>query len=214
MASTALNTSLGKENVPPVMTAPLAFSRQPTLPGIETSHLPSNPMQLSVTGSASSDSLSSVDNMRPSKRQRTADAQREFNEDFCKMLVATGSAWNFANNPEVRHFFGKWTPGVIVPDRRTLSGPVLDGLVTKVENVMKVNWNGKLAMGQCDGWKNTAKQSVVASVVTVASQVCFSRSINNCYRLMKTHPIGLSTANAQCVCRSKKRGGVIEVSPI
>ncbi|KAI9507558.1 hypothetical protein F5148DRAFT_964986, partial [Russula earlei] len=29
---------------------------------------------------------------------------------------------------------------------------------------------GKLAMGQCDGWKNTAKRSVVASVVTVASQ--------------------------------------------
>jgi len=50
---------------------------------------------------------------------------------------------------------------------------VLDGLVTKVENVMKVNWNGKLAMGQCDRWKNIAKQSVVASVVTIASQVCF-----------------------------------------
>jgi len=83
MASTALNTSPGKENVPPVMTTPLAFSHQPTLPGIETSHLPSNPMQLSITGSASSDSLSSVDNMHPSKHQCTADVQHKFNSSCC-----------------------------------------------------------------------------------------------------------------------------------
>src|SRR5258705_7457741 len=92
MASAALITSKGKENIP-IMPTPLAFSCQPTL--TETSHLPLNPTQLCITASASSESLftpsqssASIDSTRPSKHQCTADTQREFNEDFCKMLIA------------------------------------------------------------------------------------------------------------------------------
>jgi hypothetical protein len=36
---------------------------------------------------------------------------------------------------------------------------------------MKDRLNGKLATGQCDGWKNNAKASVVAMMVTVNNEV-------------------------------------------
>lgn len=79
---------------------------------------------------------------RPSKRARVSSftspdspqigrvwnppLQQEFGEDFCKLLIATRSSWNTANNPQMRLFVEKWIPGAIIPDRRTLSGSILD----------------------------------------------------------------------------------------
>ncbi|KAF8345223.1 hypothetical protein F5887DRAFT_836824, partial [Amanita rubescens] len=93
--------------------------------------------------------------------------QQEFGEDFCKLLIATRSAWNTANNPQVRLFVDKWIPGAIVPDRRTLSGSILDREAGKVEEKLKLKLKGRKATFQTDGWKNTAKQAIVATMVSV-----------------------------------------------
>ena len=68
-------------------------------------------------------------------------------------------------------FFQKWLPGAVIPDRRTLSGPILDHEAAKVEENLKSKLQGRLATFTTDGWKNKAKQSIVASMVSVGSEV-------------------------------------------
>jgi hypothetical protein len=70
-------------------------------------------------------------------------------------------------------FVNRWIPGAIVPDRRTLSGPILDQEAAKVEDKLKLKLRGRLATFMTDGWKNKAKQSIVASMVSVASEVSY-----------------------------------------
>ncbi|KAM6491335.1 hypothetical protein JOM56_013109 [Amanita muscaria] len=43
----------------------------------------------------------------------------------------------------VRLFIEKWIPGAIVPDRRTLSGPILDREAGKVEDKLKLKLKGR-----------------------------------------------------------------------
>jgi hypothetical protein len=97
--------------------------------------------------------------------------QQEFGEDFCRLLIATSSSWNTANNPQTRLFVEKWIPGAIVPDRRTLSGPILDREAGKVEEKLKLKLKGRKSTFQTDGWKNKAKQAIVATMVSVDFEV-------------------------------------------
>jgi hypothetical protein len=97
--------------------------------------------------------------------------QLEFGEDLCKLLIAICAPWNAANNPQMQLFVQKWVPGAVVPDRRTLSGSILDQEAAKIEEKLKAKLSGRLAMFTTDGWKNKAKQSIVASMVSVSSEV-------------------------------------------
>jgi hypothetical protein len=72
----------------------------------------------------------------------------------------------------LRLFVEKWIPGAIVPDRRTLSGPILDREAGKVEERLKLKLTGRKATFQTDGWKNKAKQAIVATMVSVDFEVC------------------------------------------
>ncbi len=94
--------------------------------------------------------------------------QSEFGEDMCKLLIAIRAPWNAANNPQMKLFMQKWVPGAVVPSRKTLSGPILDQEAAKVEDKLKSKLLGRLATFTTDGWKNKAKQSIVASMVSVA----------------------------------------------
>jgi hypothetical protein len=76
-----------------------------------------------------------------------------------------------AHNPQVRLFVEKWIPGAIVPDRRTLSGPILDREAGKVDERLKLKLKGRNATFQTDGWKNKAKQVIVATMVSVDFEV-------------------------------------------
>ncbi|KAH9050333.1 hypothetical protein EDB87DRAFT_1827458 [Lactarius vividus] len=100
----------------------------------------------------------------------TSTLQSEFGEDMCKLLIAICAPWNATNNPQMCLFMQKWLLGAVVPDRRTLSGPILDQEAAKVEDKLKEKLKGKLATFTTDGWKNKAKQSIVASMVSIASE--------------------------------------------
>ncbi|KAI9450427.1 hypothetical protein BJY52DRAFT_1100490, partial [Lactarius psammicola] len=92
--------------------------------------------------------------------------QQDFGEDFCKLLIATRSSWNTAHNPQMRLFVEKWIPGAIIPDRHTLSGPILDREAGKVEEKLKLRFKGRKATFQTDGWKNKARQAIIATMVS------------------------------------------------
>lgn len=86
-----------------------------------------------------------------SRQPWTPAMQSEFGEDICKLLIAIRAPWNAANNPQMHLFSQKWIPGSIVPDRRTLSGPVLDREAAKVEDKLKGKLKGRLATFTTDG---------------------------------------------------------------
>jgi hypothetical protein len=97
-----------------------------------------------------------------------SDLQDEFSADLCRLLIELNTAWAAADRPGLHRFIQKWVgPEVVVQDRRILSGKVLDQEVQKVEEVIRRKVQGKLATGECDGWKNVAKSNVVTSVMTV-----------------------------------------------
>jgi len=101
-----------------------------------------------------------------------AETQLEFSSDFLKLLIANGSPFLFANNLETRIFANKWIlPGAVIPDRKKLAGRILDKEVKLTEDRMKLKIEGRVGTGQCDGWKNKAKKSVVSTMVTVENEV-------------------------------------------
>ncbi|KAH6908403.1 hypothetical protein BKA70DRAFT_1103618 [Coprinopsis sp. MPI-PUGE-AT-0042] len=93
--------------------------------------------------------------------------REEFNRELCCLLVACNIAWWAVENRYWRYFFSKWVRGCIVPGRKQISGRVLDGEADRVVEAMKAKVNGRYATGQCDGWKNIAKTSLVASMINV-----------------------------------------------
>jgi hypothetical protein len=60
----------------------------------------------------------------------------------------------------------------MIPDCKKLSGRILDDEVKVMEERVKLKVQGKVGTGQCDGWKNNAKNSVVSTMVTVENEVC------------------------------------------
>jgi hypothetical protein len=91
----------------------------------------------------------------------------EFSSDLCKLFVSINTAWRSAQNPEFELFVNRWIPGAVIPDRRLLSGPLLRAEVDKIESALVKEVKGRYGTGQCDGWKNISKTSLVGSMVTV-----------------------------------------------
>ncbi|KAJ7718290.1 hypothetical protein DFH07DRAFT_680400, partial [Mycena maculata] len=93
--------------------------------------------------------------------------QEEFAQDLCKLFVACNISWNSAANLQLNLFFSKYVPEAKIPDRRVLSGRVLDSLALQAETGMKSIVTGRLGTGQCDGWKSGAKAAIITTSVTV-----------------------------------------------
>jgi hypothetical protein len=102
--------------------------------------------------------------------------QSDFETDLCRMLVSCDIPWSAVSNPEMKKFLEKWSiADITLPDRRTLSGPILATEVEKVEADTKrriLNAStSRLAMGQCDGWKSISKKPLLGTMMTVNREV-------------------------------------------
>jgi len=85
--------------------------------------------------------------------------------------------WRAIDDPEMHIFMKKWV-GAAVTDQKALGGRILDSKVQRVEAQTRQRVEGKVGMGQCDGWKNVAKTSVCMSMITVEKQVSNDYLIN------------------------------------
>lgn len=101
----------------------------------------------------------------------TPGQQHSFEKDLCDLFVSCDIRWNVVTNPQMGLFVKKWIPGADLPDRRDLAGSILKEHVREVEGSTKERVKGKLATGQCDGWKNIAKTPLIATVITVEFEV-------------------------------------------
>ncbi|KAL6302503.1 ribonuclease H-like domain-containing protein [Sparassis latifolia] len=159
-----------KENHPPAPSAlPFMF-----LPGLDSPSIPSTPHPAKRMKSTrtSFKTLPSDSSAQPWPAER----QQNFAQDLCKLFISCGMAWNMADNAEMQLFMRKWVPGAKVPDRRSLSGVYLDRAFDEVESRTTMKVKGKVATGQCDGWKNVAKMSVVTSMMTVEHEAYLVRT--------------------------------------
>lgn len=110
----------------------------------------------------------------------TRENQEQFAADVCRLMIICNIAWWAVEQPYWREFFRKWTPGSLMPGRKELSGRILDEEAAKVVNRMKIKVKGKNATGQCDGWKNVSKTSLIGSMINVEYTVgSFESSIGN-----------------------------------
>ncbi len=105
------------------------------------------------------------------KRKWDDDEQERFKKDLCRLFVANNIPWNVVNNPEFKKFASAYLGNPPLPSRQTLSGRILRNLVKEVEGDVRKRVSGQMGTGQCDGWKNIARISVVATIVTVNAEV-------------------------------------------
>ena len=99
-------------------------------------------------------------------------------KDLCRLMIATNIPWHAVENPEFRTFVNKWIKNATPPSRNVLATKVLSAVVKDVEGPELSYLKGKLGSGQCDGWKNVAKTSLVASIITVEGKVSLILLVN------------------------------------
>lgn len=103
-------------------------------------------------------------------------SQAAFDRDLLRLFVVLNWSWNAANHPEFHRFMKKWIPTVTVPDRRTLSGRLLDEEAARIEVNIKEQVKGRYATGQCDGARSRAKDAIQTTTITVENKVSLSGS--------------------------------------
>ena len=146
---------------------------------------------ISRSGSTSSHFDSDLESPPAKRAKKTllepiwdAACQEDFAADLCKLFIACGMAWNVAENPQFQLFFEKWLPKADIPDRHSLSGKHLNKVSGEATGMVRKSVHNKLAMGQCDGWKNVAKTNVVSTVMSVSHKVSIFRSSSHIRDLM------------------------------
>ncbi|CDO68373.1 hypothetical protein BN946_scf184815.g20 [Trametes cinnabarina] len=100
----------------------------------------------------------------PGKRW-TEKTQADFTADLCRLFIACNIAWSAIEDPVLRLFFARWVPEARLPSRKVLSERVLDEEARRVTEEMRAEVRAKYATGQCDGWKNVNRDSIVASTI-------------------------------------------------
>ncbi|EJD34361.1 hypothetical protein AURDEDRAFT_76253 [Auricularia subglabra TFB-10046 SS5] len=127
----------------------------------------------------------------PAATPWTRERVERFNAMLCRLMIVCNIAWWAVENPYWRLFFDEWLPEVPMPGRRELSGQILDREAAKCVDEMKLHVGNRFATGQCDGWKDIVKSSVVATMLNVeytpwlVNTSDISRSPKNAENLLK-----------------------------
>lgn len=150
----------------------------PTLAGSSLSLVPTSSAAVAVglTQQSSSSNTAALVGGNPVHasghvKSWTREQIAKFQAELCEVFVSRGWAWSSVQDSIFSGFLSTWIPGCPIPSAEQLSGPILDHAAAQVESSMKSELTGKYATGQCDGWKNVTKASLVASLVTVEGQV-------------------------------------------
>ncbi len=98
--------------------------------------------------------------------------QRQWAKDTIKMLLSCGVSWRAVDDDVFQAWVMKYIGlDVQIPDRRALSGAILDELYHEVLEEMGKSVENRLAVGQSDGWKNVAKTNVTSTLMSVDQEV-------------------------------------------
>ena len=99
--------------------------------------------------------------------------QKELEWLFLWATVSVGWSFSLIENPEVFEFIACLNPAFKLPGCNKLSGPLLTTEYESMQNKLTDIMRGSYAMAQCDGWKDTAQNHLVALMVTTNQTVCY-----------------------------------------
>jgi hypothetical protein len=94
-----------------------------------------------------------------------------------QLLCATVSAgWSFlsVDDPEVTKLFSMLNPGFKLPTQKCLLGKILDVEYNLHQEGLTQMMDGAYATGQCDGWKDTSKNHIVAFMISAMGTVSYN----------------------------------------
>jgi hypothetical protein len=96
-----------------------------------------------------------------------------FHDLLVKMTVANGWAFQWVNNPSTQAFFHWLNPNLKLPDRKQLSGSILDQAVKNVDKVQRDKLNQVHEQAGItlafDGWKNIINQELLGVMIILPS---------------------------------------------
>ena len=72
----------------------------------------------------------------------------------------------------------KWVSGVTLPSQQGLLGEILDIQVEKAYSSMHQHMSGLYGTGQCNGWKNIAKSSLITSMVNTEYNISICQLVS------------------------------------
>ncbi|QRV85012.1 hypothetical protein RhiJN_13028 [Ceratobasidium sp. AG-Ba] len=119
--------------------------------------------------------------------QMTTVSQEWFETELCRTAASAGWSWNSTSDPEFVSMMKMLRPDLEIPERRVLSGRVLDAEITRAVSDMKDRVGKKLVTGMCDGWKSITRTSVAAFVITVDYQA----------HIINTHDVSAERKNCR-----------------
>jgi hypothetical protein len=95
----------------------------------------------------------------------------EIDQQFLRAFISAGWSYNSVTDPEVKKLFTMMNSHYKVPNRNKLSGPLLDREFERTQKRITERQRGHYATGQCDGWKDLSKNSLLAFLVTANGEV-------------------------------------------
>lgn len=100
-------------------------------------------------------------------RPLSKEDKKRFYTLLIQLTVSCGWALNWVNNPEARELFEFLNPFLILPDRKTLGGDILNNAVSEVNETMEVALKED-PIGVTltfDGWTNVKNEKLLGVVI-------------------------------------------------
>jgi hypothetical protein len=98
--------------------------------------------------------------------------QDDLEKQFLRVIVSAGLPFRLSEDPEMIKFMHMLNPAFKLPLRDKVSGPLLSAEFDAVQNSLADVMHGAYATGQCDGWRDTSRNHLVAFMVSANRMVC------------------------------------------
>jgi hypothetical protein len=122
-------------------------------------------------GANTSASRSNSTQVHPQAEWNTAKTQ-EFHRDLVFFIACANLPFRIVENPAFQNITWKYSGDPPLPSPSTLRNKILNEVTDEIEVKSLQKMKGKMGMGQCDGWTNVAKNSMILILVNVEGKVC------------------------------------------
>ena len=109
--------------------------------------------------------------------------QHEIELQIGRYFVSSNTAFRQVENQEFQKLVQKLKPGVEIPNRKRLAGPILDELYNEEQKKVKALCSGMMGTLAIDGWSTVTNEPVIGVNVTTNSETWDANSVSNCLLL-------------------------------
>lgn len=97
--------------------------------------------------------------------------QRQFEDQFMRVVAAAGLSFSFADNIEWVRFCADFIPGAVPPSRKKVTHTILPRVVSGVREHARMAASGQEVTVQADGWTGLNNLHIIAFMINVRTKV-------------------------------------------